>query len=127
MSSRIGSPPPPSSSSTAAAAAAAAVSSSAGPVEGEEDDPTFAQTPEQIAAMKEMQRQQAVHMARLQAAGNMGADGRGGMKSLTPEECGGATDRYKWMQWEREITAWGGSHFAFPTFSAQLSAQLSST
>ena len=65
------------------------------------DAQTFdTQTPEQMA---EMQRQAAVHMARLQAAGNMGQDGRGGMKNLTPEECGGVTDKYRWLQSEREI------------------------
>ena len=39
------------------------------------------QTPEEIA---ELQRQAAVQMARLQAGGNMGQDGAGGMKNLTP-------------------------------------------
>lgn len=58
------------------------------------------QTPEEIA---ELQRQAAVQMARLQAGGNMGQDGAGGMKNLTPEECGGATDRYTWSQTEQEI------------------------
>jgi|Transcript_34968 hypothetical protein len=34
----------------------------------------------------------------------MGEDGLGGMKNLTPEECGGITDKYRWTQSEREIT-----------------------
>ena len=62
---------------------------------------TFAaQTPEEAA---EMRRQAAVHMARLQAGGNLGADGSGGMKNLTPEECGGRADAYRWSQTEQEI------------------------
>lgn len=62
---------------------------------------TFAaQTPEEAA---EMRRQAAVHMARLQAGGNLGADGSGGMKNLTPEECGGRSDAYRWSQTEQEI------------------------
>lgn len=52
---------------------------------------------------KELQRQATVQMARLQAMGNLGADLAGGMKTLTPEECGGTTDRYTWTQSEREV------------------------
>lgn len=88
-----------SSMSDAAAAAAAAGAKSAAATESS-DANTFAQTPEQ---MEEMQRQAAVHMARLQAAGNVGQDGMGGMKNLTPEECGGVTDKYRWLQSEKEI------------------------
>ena len=65
------------------------------------DRETFASQSEEETA--EMRRQAAVHMARLQAAGNMGQDGAGGMKNLTAEECGGVTDRYRWKQTEREI------------------------
>lgn len=88
-----------SSMSDAAAAAAAAGAKSAAATESS-DANTFTQTPEQ---MEEMQRQAAVHMARLQAAGNVGQDGMGGMKNLTPEECGGVTDKYRWLQSEKEI------------------------
>ena len=42
-------------------------------------------------------------MARMQAAGNMGMGMGGGLKSLTPEECGGETDKYRWLQSEQEI------------------------
>ena len=60
------------------------------------DAQTFGHTsPEETA---ELQRQAAVQMARLHAAGNMGADPLGGMKTLTPEECGGRTDAYTWTQ-----------------------------
>ena len=53
---------------------------------------------------RELQRQAAVQMARLSAAGNMGADlANGGMRTLTPEECGGTTEWYSWTQTEREI------------------------
>jgi hypothetical protein len=65
------------------------------------DAQTFGHTsPEETA---ELQRQAAVQMARLHAAGNMGADPLGGMKTLTPEECGGRTDAYTWTQTENEI------------------------
>ena len=65
------------------------------------DAQTFGETsPEETA---ELQRQAAVQMARLHAAGNMGADPLGGMKTLTPEECGGRTDAYTWTQTENEI------------------------
>lgn len=65
------------------------------------DARTFGETsPEETA---ELQRQAAVQMARLHAAGNMGADPLGGMKTLTPEECGGRTDAYAWTQTENEI------------------------
>ena len=85
---------------TAAATPAAASSSSSSVDVDDKDKKTFEQTPEQ---MEEMQRQAAVHMARLQAAGNMGQDGMGGMKNLSPEECGGVTDKYRWLQSETEI------------------------
>ena len=65
------------------------------------DAQTFGETsPEETA---ELQRQAAVQMARLHAAGNMGADPLGGMKTLTPEECGGRTDAYTWTQTENEL------------------------
>ena len=94
----------PAEVAAAAAAAAAAdtpaAASSSSVDDDDKNEKTFEQTPEQ---MEEMQRQAAVHMARLQAAGNMGQDGMGGMKNLSPEECGGVTDKYRWLQSETEV------------------------
>ena len=64
------------------------------------NDQTFGQSPEE---MFEMQRKATIEMARLQAGGNVGQDGKGGMKNLTADECGGTTQRYTWKQTEEEI------------------------
>ena len=61
---------------------------------------TFGQSQED---MFEMQRKATIDMARLQAGGNVGQDGKGGMKNLTADECGGTTQTYKWKQTEEEI------------------------
>ena len=45
-------------------------------------------------------------MAKLAAQGNMGLskDKGGEMSALSPEECGGTTEKYSWTQTETEIS-----------------------
>jgi len=57
-------------------------------------------------SFEEEQIRLKLELAQLAASGNLGAgDGEagGGLVSLTPEQCGGKTDRYSWTQNEREI------------------------
>lgn len=57
-------------------------------------------------SFEEEQIRLKLELAQLAASGNLGAGGGeagGGLVSLTPEQCGGKTDRYSWTQNEREI------------------------
>ena len=53
---------------------------------------------------EEQSRQFRIQMAKLAAQGNMGLKEKGGeMAALSPEECGGKTEKYSWTQTETEI------------------------
>lgn len=55
---------------------------------------------------EEQSKQFRIQMAKLAAQGNMGLskDKGGEMSALSPEECGGTTEKYSWTQTETEIS-----------------------